>query len=324
MSGSDRVDRPVTVGVVGCADIATRRMMPAMQRCPDVRLVLVASRAPERAKSVAAEFDVEAAEDYDRLVRDPRVEAIYLPLPNALHEDWVRWCLAEGKHVLAEKPLTTRYEATRELTDLAASNGLVLMENIVFPHHLQHARVLELLADGVIGELRTLHAAFTIPPRPADDIRYRAALGGGALLDNGVYPISAAQLFLGTGLEVRGASLCRSGEVDVGGSVLAVGTDGVAGHLDFGMQHFYSARYVLHGSEGRITVDRAFTPPPDHRPQISLERRDGTEQVQIAPDDQYRGMMAAFARAVRTGGDGGTEQILDRARLLEDVHAAAD
>ncbi|MEE1929384.1 Gfo/Idh/MocA family oxidoreductase [Streptomyces sp. TRM 70351] len=329
---------PVRLGVLGCADIAVRRVLPAVSRTPGVTLAAVASRSRERAARVTARFGGTAVGGYAELLerRGPdAVDAVYVPLPAALHATWVRRALDAGKHVLAEKPLTTDPGTTAALVERARAAGLVLAENYMSVHHPQHRAVLDLVAGGAIGRLRSLSAAFTIPPRPDDDIRYRADLGGGALLDVGCHPLRTASVLLGDGLAVAGAVLHRDAArgVDVSGSALLHRPDGVTAHVTFGMEHHYTSRYELHGSAGRLRLDHAFTPPADHRPTVVIERADGVEHRELAPYDQCRGTVAAFAAAVASGaarhgtappgpGTAG-EAIVRQARLIAAVHRSA-
>ncbi|MEU9001578.1 Gfo/Idh/MocA family oxidoreductase [Streptomyces sp. NPDC048551] len=317
---------PVRVGVLGCASIARRRVLPALAAVDTTRPVAVASRSPRRAAELAAGFGC-AATGYEELLARPDVEAVYVPVPAALHARWVRAALFAGKHVLAEKPLTTDARQTAELAALAEERGLVLRENFMFLHHAQHAAAARLLADGALGELRSFEAAFTIPALPPDDIRHRADLGGGALLDVGVYPLRIAQFFLGAALEVVGAELTGRPEhaVERGGSVVLRSPAGVEARLAFGMEHAYRSAYALHGSGGSLSLDRAFTPPADHRPVLRLTGPGGGRELVLAPDDQCANTVRAFAAAVR-GGRPGREPLrgsLALARLVDDVRNAA-
>lgn len=315
---------PLRIGVLGCADIARRRMMPTMRELPATELTAVASRDGARAAEVAGEFGCRPVAGYDALLARDDIDAVYVPLPAALHARWVESALRAGKHVLAEKPLTTEPARTRELLVLAAERGLVLMENVMFVHHGQHAAVRKLLADGAIGELRSFQATFTIPGLPDGDIRYRPELGGGTLWDNGVYPVRAALHFLGDGLRVIGATLDAGPgrEVDTAGAALLRTPDGVSAQLSFGLDHGYRSVYEICGTRGRLTVDRAFTPPADHTPVLRLERGSGTELIELGADDQVTATLAAFAAAVREGTAAGHE-CLEQARLLDDIRRSA-
>lgn len=312
------------IGVLGCADIARRRMLPAMAAAPGVRVAAVAGRDADRARELAGRFDARPVHGYAALLARDDVDAVYVPLPAALHAEWVEAALRAGKHVLAEKPLTTDLAATERLFDLATESGLFLMENVMFVHHPQHAAVEKLVAEGVIGELRGFQASFAVPRLPDGDIRYRPELGGGALWDTGVYPLRAALHFLGERLGVVGATLSHgpADAVDTSGAVLLRTPEGVGVQLSFGLDHGYRSMYELWGSEGRVTVERAFTPPADHRPLVRVERRGGSEEVVLPADDQVAGTVAAFARAVRSGA-APDPVMLTQARLLQAVRARA-
>ncbi|MFF0523378.1 Gfo/Idh/MocA family protein [Actinomadura nitritigenes] len=314
--------RPLRIGLMGCADIARRRVLPAIAAAPDAELVAVASRDAARAADTARRFGGRPVHGYEALLELADVEAIYVPLPPALHARWVEAALRAGRPVLAEKPLTTSAAETGRLLALAAERGLVLMENVMFVHHGQHAVVQKLVAEGRIGEPRSFHAAFAIPRRPDGDIRHRADLGGGALWDTGLYPVRAALHLLGPDLTVAGATAERGPgrKVDTWGTALLRSSGGVAAHLTFGLDNAYTSGYALWGSEGKIIVDRAFTPPADHRPALLLERPSGTEELVLEPDDQVARTVAAFVAAVRNGSLApGAADCLRQAELLDDI-----
>ncbi|QTD96693.1 Gfo/Idh/MocA family protein [Streptomyces cyanogenus] len=299
----------IRVGVLGTSEFARRRMMAAIRGHPGAELAAVASRDPARAAHTAAQHGCAAAADYGELLARDDIDAVYLPLPNALHHEWALAAMESGKHVLAEKPLTTSAADTAELVGVAARTGRVLRENFCFLHHGQHRTVRDLLRGGRIGRLRRFTGAFCIPPRPAADVRHRPELGGGALLDTGVYPIRAAQFFLGDDLSVTGALLRQDAAtgVDVGGSALLRAAGGEIVTVDFGFEHGYGSLYQLWGSEGRLTLERAFTPPPDLAPVLRVDRQGEPVHTVLPAEDQYAATVGAFAAAVRRARDLGTD-----------------
>ncbi|OKJ94701.1 hypothetical protein AMK26_33490 [Streptomyces sp. CB03234] len=316
---------PVRIAVLGCADIARRRMLPAFAADPGSRVVAVASRDASKARDLAGRYGCEPVTGYAQVLADPGVEAVYVPLPVSLHAEWIERALRAGKHVLGEKPLTPDAGVTQRLFALARSRGLVLAENFMWPYHRRHRRVRELLADGAIGELRGFTGEFTIPAPPPGNIRYRPELGGGALLDIAVHPLLAAWLHLGPELEVRGARLRRHPVhgVDTGGAVLLSAPGGTTAQVVFGMEHAYRSAYELCGSEGRLRVERAYAPAAGHPTVIRLERPNGSQEVTVESDDQYLNAVRAFSLAVRNApNDLREDQSLALARLLAGVHAA--
>ncbi|GAA4227733.1 Gfo/Idh/MocA family oxidoreductase [Actinomadura meridiana] len=292
---------PIRLGVIGCADIALRRMLPAFAAAPEIDLVAVASRTPAKASSTAAHFDCRAVTGYKELLNQPEIEAVYIPLPAALHSEWIETALTAGKHVLAEKPLTTDPRQTKQLLNLARNQGLTLMENVMFIHHPQHTKVQQLVTEGAIGELRAFHSAFTIPPPADGDIRYNPDLGGGALLDIGYYPLRAALHFLGPELEVVAAHLTtrRDHRVETSGAALLRAPEGVTAQITFGMENAYVSRYELWGSKGRISVDRAFTLPADFTPAIELNQGTLTDRITLEAADQVTATVSAFVAEIR-------------------------
>lgn len=318
---------PLRMAVIGCADIAWRRTLPAMLADPMVEIVAVASRDKRRAGEFTERFGGEPLEGYTGVLERPDVDAVYIPLPALLHAEWIERSLDAGKHVLAEKPMTDSPAHTRRLIELADSRGLVLLENFMFLFHSQHAAVRKMIAEGAIGHLRGFSAAFTIPPKPAGDIRYQPGVGGGAFLDFGGYPVRAALHFLGDGLEIAGAVFAhdRRHDVVVSGSVLLTTQEAVTAELKFGMQHSYRNDYQVSGSTGRMMLDRVFTPPETHHPVLRVERQDHREEIVLPPDHQFANVIRAFVRAVRDGAEVRPLQdgTLTQAHLMARIDAAA-
>ncbi|MEU5959535.1 Gfo/Idh/MocA family oxidoreductase [Streptomyces sp. NPDC047525] len=317
----------VRMGVLGCADIAWRRMLPALAAHPAVEVVAVGSRDGAKAAAFAERFGGEPVTGYEAVLGRSDVDAVYVPLPPALNAGWTRRALEADKHVLCEKPLTGSARQASELWDLARARDRALFENYMFLCHPQHQVVDALLAAGRIGQLRSLNAEFTIPGKPSDDIRHRRDLDGGALTGVGGYPLRTALRHLGPGLGVAGAHLTsdpRTG-VDTGGAALLTAPGGAVAQLGFGLEHAYRGRYELTGSRGRILVPRAYTPPADHTAVIHLEHDGSHEELLVPPHDQFRSVVTAFVEGIRSGAPspltGGA--LVEQARLAEEVRAVA-
>ncbi|MFF8916080.1 Gfo/Idh/MocA family protein [Streptomyces sp. NPDC015032] len=315
------------MGVLGCADIAWRRTLPALAADATIDVTAIASRSPRRATEFTDRFGGLPLAGYDTLLARDDVDAVYIPLPGLLHATWVERALQAGKHVLVEKPMTASHAETARLIELARARGLVLLENYMFLHHSQHAAVQDVLASGDIGEVRGFASDFTIPPKPDGDIRYQPEVGGGAFLDFGGYPVRAALHFLGGDLDVVGAVFRHDSSRDVvmSGSVLLCTPQGVPAQLTFGMEHSYRTSYELRGSAGRLFLDRAFTPPESYQPVLRIERQDHREERVLPADHQFANVIAFFADAVRSGAEPRVQQgnTLKQAWLIERIQQAA-
>ncbi|MET7606050.1 Gfo/Idh/MocA family oxidoreductase [Streptomyces avermitilis] len=294
---------PLRIGVLGCAGIAWHRMLPALVRSPVAELIAVAGRDAAKTRRFTDAFGGVPVVGYERLLERADVEAVYVPQPAGLHAYWAERALRAGKHVLVEKPLAPTEKEADRLVRLAASLGLALLENFMFLGHAQHTLARGLLVNGAIGELREISAEFGVPPRPHGDIRLQPGLGGGALNDLGCYPLRTALLYLGPGARVLGASLRHARGVDQGGVALLGTSGGATARLSFGMDRSYASRYVLWGSTGRITLPRAYTPPPDRPALIQWEGQGGTgaRELSVPPQDQFATVITSWADRVRDG-----------------------
>ena len=188
---------PVRWGLLGTGDI-TNKVVRGARRSDRLAFVAVGSRTQERADTYASSHDVPRAHgSYEALLADPDVEAVYISLPNSLHHEWTMHALRAGKHVLCEKPYSTRVEDVEEAYDLAEAGNLVLTEGFMWRHHPQAAALKALLPQ--LGELQTIRTtfAFAMGPERADDIRLSSDLEGGSLMDVGCYCVSGARFLTG-------------------------------------------------------------------------------------------------------------------------------
>ncbi|MBI4864042.1 MAG: Gfo/Idh/MocA family oxidoreductase [Candidatus Riflebacteria bacterium] len=318
--------RVLRMGLLGCAAIARRFVLPTWRSLPGFEVRCLASRDGAKSRAWADEFGGTGVEGYTAALERDDVDAVYVPLPPALHSEWITKALEYGKHVVAEKPLAVNLPETLALTALAAGRRLVLMEHLQFRFHRQLAFMRSAMADGRIGTMRHLRSSFGFPPLQEGNFRYVRSLGGGALLDAGVYPLCAAQLLLGPGAQVRGAVMSfdeRLG-VDLHGAALVAGEGGVAASLVWGFENFYQCSIDLWGSSGRLVLERAFTAPPGLAPRLVHECQGERTEIVLPPDDHFANLWREFHRMVEAGdGAGELIEIETRARLVHQTRQLA-
>ena len=299
---------PLRWGVLGVAGIATRQVIPAMQRSARARVEAIASRDLGKAQAAAARLGIPRAHgSYEALLADPAVEAVYVPLPNHLHVPWSVRAAEAGKHVLCEKPLGMNAAEVRGLLAARERTGVVVAEAFMVRTHPQWLRVRELVRGGRIGELRLVHGHFSYSRRDPDDIRSRVEWGGGVLLDIGCYPVTLSRWLYGAEpLEVA-AVLDRDPELKVDRFVSALMRfpTGQAAFTVAGQTAHFQRMQIL-GTTGRIEVEIPFNPPPDHPARILVDDgRDvsgsGVEAVKFEPVNQFQLQAERFWEAVRLG-----------------------
>jgi predicted dehydrogenase len=316
------------IGVVGCASFAERSAIPAILDCAELfELAGVASRSAAKAQQYAEKFQCAAFDSYDALLQQQDIDLVYLPLPTGLHDQWVAKCLDAGKHVLVEKSMAADFSSAEKMITTAEAKQLLLAENFMFQYHRQMQLVVDHLADGVIGELRQLRSSFGFPPLPPDNFRFDASLGGGALLDAGAYTLKAAQFFLGSSLTVKSASLkdTMGSGVDTLGAAHLENPDGVSALVGFGFDNFYQCNIELWGSEGKLTMTRAFTAKPGFSPEIILEKQRETESIAVESDYPFKNLLEKVHHQISTDNHASLRQeARDQAKLISLVSEAAN
>ena len=179
-------------GILGTANIARAQFLPGLRAAGGIPAA-VAGRDAGRAEQYARDNGVDRAiGGYQNLIDEPGIDALYIPLPNALHAEWTLRALAAGRPVLCEKPLCGNLQDSVGVRDAARQTGTLLWEAFVFPFHRQIAQVRDLVAGGAIGELMEIKSNFHFQLSNPGNIRYSRELEGGALNDVGCYPIRPA------------------------------------------------------------------------------------------------------------------------------------
>jgi xylose dehydrogenase (NAD/NADP) len=312
---------PVRWGLLSTAHI-NRLVIAGARKTSYVELVAVASRDDARAATYAAEWRIPRSYgSYEALLADPEIEAVYISLPNSMHCEWSVRALEAGKHVLCEKPMSRRPDEVEAAFDAAERAGLLLTEAFMYRHNPQTTRLKQLVADGAIGELRLVRSVFSYSLYDDTNIRLRADLEGGALLDIGCYCVSGSRLF-------GGEPERATGEAWYG----ATGTDWVyAGTLRFpgnviAVFHCGTAlvdqdELEVIGSEGSLFAD---DPWHCRSPLIELRRNGDVERIEIERADSYQLELENLSAAIRGEGEPllGRDDAVGQARALEMLHKA--
>ena len=237
---------------------------------------------------------------YNNLIESSDVDAIYLPLPPALHYKWAKMALDNGKHVFVEKPSTTCLADTDSLIQVASSKGLALHENYMFVFHNQLKALDDVVNSGEIGEVRLYRISFGFPLRAKNDFRYNKALGGGALLDAGGYTMKYANYLLGDSAKVVTAQVnyIDGFLVEMFGSCTMVNDEGVTAQLAFGMDNDYKCEVEIWGSKGTITSNRILTAPEGFVPTYTIKKNQDFETRDLPADDAFLKSIERFISCI--------------------------
>ncbi len=250
-------------GILGCADIARKSVIPGIQQSETGEVVAIASRTKEKAEAMADELSIPVAYgSYEQLLRDSSIDAVYIPLPNHLHKEWTIRAASSGKHVLCEKPAALNTNEILEMEEACRVARVVFAEAFMYRYHPRYAMIREVIDSGKIGEVRGIHCTFTFNnSEDYNNVRYKREWGGGSLYDVGVYPISVARMVLGkepTAATTHAFFSEKHDGVDMMASGLLEFGQGVALTFDCGMWAAFRNRLEIVGTDGRIEVPSAF------------------------------------------------------------------
>lgn len=307
------------IGIICPSEIAFRRFLPALKKT-DIEYVGVAYATAEEwfgenvndASSAVIDNERKKAENfkgsyggkvfngYDALLTSGEIDAVYLPLPPALHYKWAKRALENGLHVLIEKPSTTSLADTEELVRLAKEKRLALHENYMFVFHSQIETINQVVASGAIGEVRLFRIDFGFPDRGKTDFRYNKALGGGALLDCGGYTFKYANLLLGenAGLTAANALYTDKYDVEIAGSATLQNDKRQVAQVSFGMDNDYRCSVEIWGSLGTLRSGRILTAPEGFVPSYEISKNGKTEHFEMQTDDAFYKSICRFENCV--------------------------
>ncbi|MBX0324184.1 Gfo/Idh/MocA family oxidoreductase [Halomicroarcula sp. F13] len=289
-------------GILSTADIGTGSVIPGIRKS-DHEVGAIASRDGTRAEAVADQFDVPAAyEGYEALLADADIDAVYIPLPNGLHAEWIRRAADAGLHVLCEKPLTASAEETAAVFDYCADRDVTLMEAFMYRFHPLTERAFEIVQTE-LGEVRNVTSTFTFRmPDGAEDIRLDPDLAGGSVMDVGCYAISAARQFLGDPDRVYGVTNDgRDCGVDTEMAGILEYDGGATARVQSGFETPLTQYYRVETTDGWLKAEPTFDIGAETATELTYGVGDRTVTERFDPTDHYTLEVEHFADCVASG-----------------------
>jgi predicted dehydrogenase len=322
-AGGDAIGaiKPVCWGVLSVSAHYRRRVHPGVSKSLLVELRAIASRSASKAADAAQEFGIpQSYGSYDELLADRAIEAVYIPLPNHLHAEWVCKAADAGKHVLCEKPFAMNATEAEQAIRYAEEKHVLVMEAFMYRFHPQWRRVHELVRAGEIGKVQAVHTSFAFMQTDPANIRNILEAGGGSLYDIGCYAVSCARSVIGAE-PVRALCLLQRDRT-FGTDVLASGIvdfGGARATFTVGTQTFPSQRVEVLGSAGHIVVHLPFNAWPDAPLRVTVTTSVGVRTLETVPTDQYVAMFEAFSQAVRerSGVPATARDAIDNMKVLD-------
>lgn len=298
--------RKVRWGILSTAKIAQNELIPAIQRAGNAEVLAIATGSNvDKAKDIADKFQIEKVYDsYEKLLNDPDIDAVYIPLPNHLHKKWTIEAARAKKHVLCEKPAALTAEDALEMKKVCEEEKVLFMEGFMYYFHPQHERVKELIAAGEIGDVAFMRASFSFPlANRENNIKMSKEKGGGSLYDVGCYGIHSIRNILGMEPESVYVHAVQDETFSVDTDVVGYVTfpQNIRAVFDASFNMAKRAEYEVVGRKGRILVPRAFRPDwHSGDAKIVVEKEGETREISVQ-GDQYRNEVEYFSGAVLEG-----------------------
>jgi xylose dehydrogenase (NAD/NADP) len=304
-------DRKIRWGVLGYARIARLEFIPAIQRSANGEFFALASRDEAKLGEARTKFPgvTRTYGDYDQLLSDPEVDAVYIPLPNSLHREWTIKAAEHGKHVLCEKPAALTAAECRAMIAACAKHGVTLMEAFMYRYSERTRQVVEVLRGGVLGDVKQINATFRFFLTNPASIKLRPELGGGALYDIGCYPVNFIGLVLdemtrsvsGAGPKPESvvAECVRANGVDVGFAALLRYPAGVMASVQCGFEAHKRVVAEIIGTKGVLEIPDTYF---DNAGALTLTVGEERREIPVAASDRYRLEVEDFSASILLGG----------------------
>lgn len=314
--------RAVKWGIMSTA-LINASVIPGAHASPKVELLGVASRDRARAVAYARDWEIPRAYgSYQEMLSDAEIEAVYISLPNNLHCEWTIKAVEAGKHVLCEKPLSRNLADAEAVFEAGDRHGRLVSEAFMYRHNPQTKRLVQLVTEGTIGELRLVRSSFDISVYDEENIRLRTDVGGGGLMDVGCYCVSASRLLAGEPESLAAHAWYGPTGTDWVFAASMYLPGNVVGLFDCGTALPYRDELEAIGSEGSLFVD---DPWFCRNPVIELRRGGQPERIELEPMDSYRLELENVSDAIR--GEGrlllGRDDAVGQASALQALHRSA-
>jgi len=299
-------------GILSTADIGMSKVTPAIQAASNSQVLAIASRESGRAAEAAAELGIrDAYGTYEELLAADDIDAVYIPLPNDMHAEWVFKAAAAGKHILCEKPLAMSVQEASAMVAACSKADVKLQEAFMYLHHPSWVEAIRLVRSGAIGELQAVQSWFSYSNDDPTNIRNRVENGGGAIMDIGCYNINLSRLLFDAE-PINVASVVHRDPVmgiDTLTSAVLEFQGGRQSSFTCSIRSEEYQRVHIFGTSGRIDIEIPFNIPPDRETRVYLSSggnppvEPATETIVFPAVDQYTVQAELFAEAILSNSD---------------------
>lgn len=318
------MSKKIKFGIIGCSNIAERSVIPAIIESKNAEVVTIGSRSIEKAKNFASKFDCTKFGTYDDVINDVEVDAVYISLPIALHQEWCKKAAIVKKHIICEKSFSDSLESTMKVLDICKANNIRIMEGFMVRFHPRTKKILEIIKEKTIGNVFSFLGNYGFPHTSFEDIRYNRNLGGGVLNETGCYPVIMCRTIFDEEPVGVFSNLYfdKKLDVDTKGAIIMLFQNSKIGQMTFSFDSSYQANYRIWGDKGILETERAYSIPPTLESKITIQNTDNKEVISIDAANQFKLMIEEFSKEILEEHNDRKkfeDEILKQAKVMEAI-----
>lgn len=317
----------IKFGIIGCSLIAKKSTIPAIITNKNSIVEMIGSRSITKAEKFAKEFDCNKFGNYEDVLKNKNIDAVYISLPISIHEKWAIKAAKAGKHILCEKSLTLSYASAKKIVKECKNNNVKIRENFVFKFHPQHKKILDIITKNKIGTVHSFSAKYGFNSLFSNkNFRFNKKLGGGALNDIGCYLISAcSHVFKDLPTSVFcNLEINKKFNIDYRGSILLTFSKNRTALVSFSYNDYFQSTYDIWGTRGLIRTERAFNVSKNMKTSIYLNQNDKIKKILISPANQFQLAIEDFCSKIKHNSNNNFEkEILNQALIMDAVRRSS-
>jgi predicted dehydrogenase len=319
--------RKIRFGVLGCSKIAEKSMIPALKNSRNSQLHMIGSRTDRKAKIFSKKFACELHGDYDSILENKEIDAVYISLPPKLHEKWILKAAKHGKHIICEKPTSVSIKSAKKIIKESKKNHIQIAENFAFRYNSQQQKVLEIIKNKSIGEISSFYGNYSFNLNvPQNNFRLNKKLGGGVLNDVAGYLISASRLIFNENPTSVFCDLEYEKGIDVRGNIY-MKYHKKSAICSFSYKNYFQSFYKIFGKNGIIKVEQPFNLRNNMKGKINIEKENGVKKISVKAEDKFQVLTEIFCNQINNSKlkriNFGKE-LLDQARIIDAVRKSSE
>jgi D-xylose 1-dehydrogenase (NADP+, D-xylono-1,5-lactone-forming) len=318
--------KKIKFGIIGCSTIAEKSMIPAIIKSSNSELNMIGSRSKKKSKKFSTKFSCESYGDYNEVLENDQIDAVYISLPPSLQEKWIMKAIKMNKHIICEKPSTLSIKSANTIIKECKKNQIRIIENFAFRFHPQQNKILELIKKKTIGKISSFYGNYSFNLNVSqNNFRLNRKLGGGVLNDVSCYLISASRLIFNENPNSVFCQLEYDNGIDVSGNLIMKFAKKTA-MCSFSYKNYFQSFYNVSGTNGILQVERAFNIRDHMEGIITISKNDKIKKTTINPYDQFQLLIEIFSDQIINSNKKKIDfekELLEQSRVMDAVRKSS-